>query len=266
MHPRAALRLLVVFIILFALLPVPQILLLVHSQGERPEWAGEPRRDKPEGELPNLDDAQNESLLEREPQPPIHSNIRAQKNEGKPWDGQRVGDPDSPRDLDQARRLRSHAARRLNAPPPVLDNVFAQNFFTWALVRNPTTAEATYWHDQLRVGYAQGQGSLKLAAIELGRTLFESAEYAARNRNAHWYVYDLYKTYLMREPDATGWTTWENLVPTHGREYVRRGFEESTEFATLLTGVSPNGLVLSHHPGRPRSRRCGKAVAVRQTH
>lgn len=38
----------------------------------------------------------------------------------------------------------------------------------------------------------------KLAAVALGKTLFESAEYAARNRDNHCYVYDLYKTFLMR--------------------------------------------------------------------
>ena len=53
-----------------------------------------------------------------------------------------------------------------------------------------------------------------------------------RGRDDHWYVYDLYKSYLMRDPDAGGWAFWEGLVPTHGREYVRRGFEESGEFAT----------------------------------
>ena len=48
---------------------------------------------------------------------------------------------------------------------------------------------------------------MKLAAVALGKTLFESAEYAARNRDDHWYVYDLYKTFLMRDPDAAGWVT-----------------------------------------------------------
>ena len=51
--------------------------------------------------------------------------------------------------------------------------------------------------------------------------------------------YDLYKTYLMRDPDPGGWAMWEGLVPTHGREYVRRGFEESGEFATLLRTSRP---------------------------
>ena len=243
-----------------ALLPTSGITLLVSSfaqgQAQGNERRGKPRPDKPEGELPDLDEIQNESQLEREPQPPIHSNARSPKNEGQPWDGRRVGDPDHPREPEgnrpdragaasntRARQLtrRAHASRRTNAPPPVPDDQFVQNFFTWALARNPTSAETTYWYDQLRVAYGQGQGSLKLAAIEFGRTLFESAEYSARNRNAHWYVYDLYKTYLMREPDSGGWSMWEGLVPTHGREYVRRGFEESTEFATLLTTITLAG-------------------------
>ena len=126
-------------------------------------------------------------------------------------------------------------------PPPPPHDQFVQNFFNIALVRSPAGDETTYWYDQLRVAYANGSTSLKLASIEFGRTLFESAEYAARNRNAHWYVYDLYKTYLMRDPDPGGWAMWEGLVPTHGREYVRRGFEESGEFATLTANITTSG-------------------------
>ena len=135
---------------------------------------------------------------------------------------------------------RAHARARMTLPPPPHDQ-FVQNFFTYALARSPNSEETTYWYDQLRVAYANSATSLKLAGIELGRTLFESAEYAARNRDAHWYVYDLYKTYLMRDPDAGGWATWEALVPTHGREYVRRGFEESGEFATLSANITTSG-------------------------
>src|SRR6185369_11836794 len=62
-----------------------------------------------------------------------------------------------------------------------------------------------------------------------------------RTRSAHDYVYDLYRTYLMREPDAGGLAYWEPLVSSNGREYVRRGFEESGEFATLLATISLSG-------------------------
>ena len=64
-----------------------------------------------------------------------------------------------------------------------------------------------------------------LAMREFGMTVFESSEYAARNRSDHWYVYDLYKTYLMRDPDGPGWAWWEGQVPSMGREQLRHAFE-----------------------------------------
>jgi Domain of unknown function (DUF4214) len=204
--------------------------------------AARPRPGKPEGVFPDLDEVKNESEIRREPEMPVPSTIRSPKNSIEPWNGKRVGDPGTRGEVGQARNLvrRAHASRTA-APPPVLDDQFIANFFNWALVRTPSGSESTFWNDQLRVGYAQGQTSLKLAAIELGKTLFESAEYANRNRNDHWYVYDLYKTYLMREPDAPGWAHWESQVPTNGRENVRRAFEESPEFAGIIGNIVPNG-------------------------
>src|SRR5215212_3335645 len=261
---RSTLRIAIALTICTALLSISSGSLLVTGaapgQRETPGLKGTVRHGKPEGTLPNLDEIRDESRLEREAPAPIPSTIRSQKNSGKPWDGRRVGDPLVPqRQLDQAINImerssarstfrprdpqtrRAHTRARVSAPPPVFDDLFVQNVFTWALVRNPSNNENTYWYDHLRVAYGQGPASLKLAAIEFGRTLFESAEYAARNRSAHWYVYDLYKTYLMRDPDSTGWANWETTVGTNGREYVRRGFEESTEFAGLLANILPSG-------------------------
>jgi YD repeat-containing protein len=185
--------------------------------------------------LPNLDEVRDESRLEREAPPPIASTIRSQKNTGKPWDGRRVGDP-------WPQKKSNHATNRsVRTPPLLFDDQFVQNFYACAVARNPVPNENTYWYDHLRVAYAQGQASLKLAAIELGRSLFELAEYTVRNRDNHWYVYDLYKAYLMRDPDPTGWANWEATVATHGREYVRRGFEESGEFAAIVANLVPNG-------------------------
>lgn len=251
-----------------ALLPTHHIWLLATeaAQGrpEDSEQRAKPKPGKPEGMLPNLEEMRKEKQLERQAPPPIPSTIRSKRNTGKPWDGRRVGDPWPEGALDQVvnrtagsaefssssrrnqRTRRAHASRRVNPPPPVLDNQFVQNFFSWTVARNPFSDENTYWYDQLRVGYGQGQEALKLAAIEFGRTLFESAEYAARNRADHWYVYDLYKAYLMRDPDPIGWANWEAIVPTHGREYVRRGFEESGEFAGLIANISPNGSATSN--------------------
>jgi hypothetical protein len=128
----------------------------------------------------------------------------------------------------------------------VLDDQFVQNFFNWALLRAPNGDELTFWNDQFRVAYGQGAESMKLVTIALGKTLFESAQYAARNRDNHGYVYDLYKTFLMRDPDSTGWSNWENALPSMGRENVRRGFEESTELAILTASIISNGTASSN--------------------
>src|ERR1700752_3666261 len=212
----------------------------VGAQGQSQERRGKPRREKPEGTLPDLEDVRRESYEEREAPVAIPSTMRSPKVPVEPWNGRRVGDREPQIRNDQA--LRAHARRRFHpSPPSVLDDQFVQNFFNWAFSRAPSASELTYWNDQLRVAYAQGQASVKLVAVELGKTLFESAEYANRNRNDHWYVYDLYKTFLMRDPDASGWAYWENLVPTNGRVNVRRAFEEAPEFAGIVTSIVPNG-------------------------
>jgi len=242
------LRLILSFTVCASLLLLPSVSLLSEaSQGQSTGVVSNarPRHKKPEGILPDLEDVKNESYVERETPPPIPSTVRARRNEGKPWDGRRVGDPgtqqrpvDQP---DEERQTRRAHARRRAFPPPLYEDQFIQNFFSLVLPRTPTYDETLYWNYLLRAGYNQNQTSLKLAAIELGKTLFESASYLARNRGAHDYVHDLYNTYLMREPDAGGWAYWEALVPSNGREYVRRGFEESGEFATLLATISLSG-------------------------
>ena len=152
----------------------------VGAQGQTPERrAGKPHREKPEGELPDLEEVQRESQVEREAPVAMPSALRSPKVPLEPWDGRRVGDPES--QLKKEPVLRAHARKGFNpwrfksAPPPVLDDQFVQNFFTWTVSRAPSGSELTYWNDQLRVAYAQGQASVKLAAVEFGKTLFESA-------------------------------------------------------------------------------------------
>ena len=210
---RSSFRILVAITLSISLLLTPVVFWSASEAAPRQESrAGSPRREKPEGELPDLEEVQRESLHEREAPAPIPSTVRSPKVPLEPWNGRRVGDTEPPPKTEQTeppqpagRRVRrAHARRRFNPPPPVLDDQFVQNFFTWAVLRAPNATEATYWKDQLRMAYAQGPASVKLAAVEFGKTMFESAEYAARNRDNHWYVYDLYKTFLMRDPDASG--------------------------------------------------------------
>jgi YD repeat-containing protein len=126
---------------------------------------------------------------------------------------------------------------------------FTQNFLQWGLARQPHGDEGTYWTDIMRAAYPRGQASMILAMREFGMTVFESAEYAARNRSDHWYVYDLYKSYLMRDPDAQGWVYWESQLPSMGREQLRHAFDESIEFnnivATLTASGAPSSAVSS---------------------
>ncbi len=246
---HSSLRIALVLFVGLALLPVPCVPILVSAigQGQSQDHShrngSPPRPGKPEGAFPNVEDMQNESLIEREPPAPIPSTVRSQRNSGKPWDGRRVGDPEPQRGEDHTggHALRAHARHRLTSPPLLYEDQFIQNSFSLGLARSASYDETLYWNYQFRAAYNNSAESLKLAAIELGRTVFESAEYAARARSAHWYVYDLYKTYLMRDPDSGGWASWEATVSTNGREYVRRGFEESTEFATLMANVVPSG-------------------------
>ncbi|HEU4769542.1 MAG TPA: DUF4214 domain-containing protein [Pyrinomonadaceae bacterium] len=227
-----SLRLILGLTISVSLLLTPNASLLfdapaVRAQNEAAKREGRSVPGKPEGVFPDLDDTKNESHLEREPAAPIPSTLRSPKVPLQPWNGRRVGDLGARGELGQVRnRLRRAHAKRSAPPPTVLDDQFIANFFAWTVLRSPNGTEPTYWSDQLRVAYAQGQTSLKLAAVELGKTLFESAEYAARQRNNSEYVYDLYQTYLRREPDSAGWTHWTGEVPNNGRENVRRAFEE----------------------------------------
>lgn len=120
-------------------------------------------------------------------------------------------------------------------------NYYTQNFFQLALARQPSADEVNYWEDMFRAAYAHGQGSMVLALREMGKTIFESSEYAARARSDRDYVYDLYKTFLMREPDQQGWDNWTATVPLYGRDQVRRGFDESAEFLNLVSTLTTSG-------------------------
>ena len=134
--------------------------------------------------------------------------------------------------------LREHVREVLDVTS---SDQYVANFLQWGLGRSPTGPESTYWKDIIRTAYPHGLSSMQLAMRELGMTVFESAEYASRSRNDHWYVYDLYKTFLMRDPDAEGWANWEAAVPNYGREQVRRAFDESTEFANIVAALNASG-------------------------
>lgn len=212
-----------------------------------------PQPGRPEGNFPNLNELRRQEHVPPRAAPELPSNNRSRRKPLAPRNGRTVGNETGtpPRaSLSSAVRsakatrsvpkTRSHHART-SAPVPLLDDQYMQNFFTYAVWRAPSSAEATYWLDIQRSAYANGNGSLVLAIREMGKTLFESAEYAYPVRNDHQYVSDLYQTYLLRGPDPGGWAFWESLVPSLGREAIRRAFDESTEFINLVNTITPSG-------------------------
>jgi YD repeat-containing protein len=235
--------------------------LFIQSQRNGPR----PKPGAPEGEFPNLNEIRQRN--HPDPQAPEHvpSIIRSKRNPLVPWDGRRVGEEqvgtsvhNNQRDLISRVTVSTQGSKKIHTShharpglirarliaPPLPDDQYVQNFFYWALLRYPNGTETIYWNDIFRAAYANGQGSLVLATRELGKTLFESSEYGARNRDNQWYVFDLYKTFLMRNPDS-GWAFWESAVATSGRENVRRAFEDCTELSNLLATITPNGSISS---------------------
>ena len=158
------LRLILSFTVCASLLLLPGVSLLSaasQSQGAAGNARQGPK--KPEGVLPDLEDVKNDSKLVREAPPPIPSTVRARRNEGKPWDGRRVGDPGtSQRPVDQPdeerQTRRAHARRRVN-PPPLSGDQFILNFFNVALLRSPMVRRTTLLERPL-VGRLQPESNL----------------------------------------------------------------------------------------------------------
>jgi RHS repeat-associated protein len=116
---------------------------------------------------------------------------------------------------------------------------YIRNFYQKALNRQPNSTELNNWLSTLQTAYAQGSSQFWTAMQNLGAAVFMSQEYANRNRDNHWYVYDLYQAYLWRDPDAGGWANWEANCVTNGRNATRAGFDWSIEFETHVSGTSP---------------------------
>src|SRR5215213_9645127 len=96
---RSQLRVALSLTLCTALLVVANFSFLVSGKAQgrnqsssRSGWS---RPDKPEGLLPDLRDVQDESQIEREAPPLIPSTVRSPKNPLQPWDGRRVGDPET---------------------------------------------------------------------------------------------------------------------------------------------------------------------------
>jgi len=116
---------------------------------------------------------------------------------------------------------------------------YVRNFYQYGLNRQPSSGELSSWLSALQSAYAQGQTQFLTAMRNLGSTIFSSQEYINRNRTDSQFVWDLYKTFLLREPDSGGWTHWTSQVPLVGRSNVRLAFEVCPEYSFKVAGTSP---------------------------
>ena len=121
---------------------------------------------------------------------------------------------------------------------------FVAETFISALEREPDSDEFQERMDTFNAAHAQGQTQTIDAAKALTTALFESVEYANRNRSDEEFVEDLYSTYLLREPEPAGYAFWLNILQTdnangqNGRAHLIQGFVESAEFRNLIIGLS----------------------------
>jgi YD repeat-containing protein len=217
-----------------------------------------PDKNKPKLALPSLDELRvhRDNHVEMKSAEP--SVIRSKRKPLQKWDGRKFGDPGTTGQRSAIRGQKSandgrgfhHAnatskSRATAAPlPPTPDDTFVVSFVGNALGRSINGTEQAYWDDILRSAYYQGPDALFTAGREMGRTLFQSQEYYNRGRSNHEYVYDLYMTYLMRDPgnpDDGGWGFWTGVCDSYGREAVRAAFDACGDFYNLITSITPNG-------------------------
>lgn len=114
---------------------------------------------------------------------------------------------------------------------------FVEAFYRGALDRPPTAAEKNDRVARLRNAQAQSHGAVLAEAQALGRALFESAEYAARQRSNEEFVNDLYWAYLQRAPDSGGYLHWLEYTRVNGRPATVTAFAVSIEFDANVRGL-----------------------------
>lgn len=127
--------------------------------------------------------------------------------------------------------------------------------------RFPTCLQRQAEYDEL--AYAASTGNLLGEARRFVSTLFETQAsyndpsltaycqtqpYESRNpaycnafvnNRSDEFITDLYRAFLLREPESTGFNAWMNVIPTHGRKEVLNGFRDSPEFNNLVNALYP---------------------------
>lgn len=134
---------------------------------------------------------------------------------------------------------------------------FVEESIWGALDREPNYAEWQDWTNKLTNVQVQGQQPMIEGTRAYLRSLFKSAEYLGRGTSDETYVADLYRAYLLREPEAHGFNAWLNALRNwnaqgaDGRELTLQGFEYSQEFVNLVTSLEMVPLEVPSPTPRP---------------
>lgn len=124
---------------------------------------------------------------------------------------------------------------------------FVGETFSSALEREADSDEWQERMDTFDAAHLQGQIQTIDAAKAMTAALFQSVKYASRNRTHEEFVDDLYQTFLLRQPDASGYAFWlsvlrnDNNNGVNGRAHLIQAFVEAPEFRNLVRAISYPG-------------------------
>ena len=105
---------------------------------------------------------------------------------------------------------------------------FVSRIYTKALDRQYDVDGLNYWGKEI----ASGRITPRQAAIRF----FHSQEFLNKNLDDEEYVKRLYRTFLNRELDESGFAYWKNELRTgKSRDKVLEGFADSTEFRKIMS-------------------------------
>lgn len=234
---RSSLCRLLVFTVCAAILPIADFSLLIrtkaHSQST--SHAGHPRRAKPEGDLPDLEDVKSESGIEREAPAPIPSTQRSPKVPLRPWDGRRVGDPDARNEADQGRDQvrRAHARKRNHAPillTLAANSCYAQSASRGAVMSAPKRGGLEITSHLVDNKYCPG-GTMLLTLASEYRNIGDN------NLILFKYALPAFQYRVSKDSEAAKAKRYEQVIsPTMGwaPSHIKFGSEPPTEWFVIL--------------------------------
>jgi hypothetical protein len=115
------------------------------------------------------------------------------------------------------------------------------HYYQAILQRQPDAGGYDYWRSEVSRLFTLGI-SANEAWYAMGGSFFASPEYASRGRDAAAFVTDLYRTFLLREPDGPGHGYWLDLLARGlPGDAVMASFMFSSEFQALMASIFGSG-------------------------